>query len=301
MINEKTSKNLGKKYRKLILTILIALLAIVFLFPMILTVSNSFMSEGEINENYKPITNASTEENSDDSERTFVNLKLIPDEVVIKQYYSVLLQKPKFLLMFWNSMSLVIPIILGQVLVSSMAAYAFAKINFRFREQIFFIYIITMLMPFQVTLVPNYIIADRLGILGSYASIIFPGIFGTFGVFLLRQFMVYIPDEYAEAARVDGAGHLSIFLKIILPLSKTGLAALAILVFIDNWNMVEQPIIFLQDKTKYPLSIFLTSINTEETGIAFAASTLYMLPMLLVFLYGENYLIEGIQLSGIKG
>jgi multiple sugar transport system permease protein len=301
LINEKISKHIGKKYRKLILTVLIALLAIVFLFPMILTVSNSFMSEGEINENYKPITNTSTEENSVDNERNFVNLKLVPDEVVIKQYYSVLLQKPKFLLMFWNSMALVIPIILGQVLVSSMAAYAFAKINFRYREQLFFIYIITMLMPFQVTLVPNYIVADRMGILGSYLSIIFPGIFGTFGVFLLRQFMIYIPDEYAEAARVDGAGHFSIFSKIILPLSKTGLAALAILVFIDNWNMVEQPIIFLQDKTKQPLSIFLTSINNEETGIAFAASTLYMLPMLLVFLYGENYLIEGIQLSGIKG
>jgi multiple sugar transport system permease protein len=294
-------KKFKEKYKTLILTMFITLLAVVFLFPLILTVSNSFMGEGEIAENYKPITNASEQSGAADREKTFVNLKLIPDEVVVKQYYIVLLQKTKFLYMFWNSMALVLPIIVGQIIVASMAAYAFAKINFRWREQLFFIYIITMLMPFQVTLVPNYIVADKLGILDNYLSIIFPGIFGTFGVFLLRQFMEYIPDGYSEAARVDGAGHFRIFLKIIMPLSKSGLAALAILVFMDNWNMVEQPVVFLQDRTKHPLSVFLTSINHDETGIAFAASVLYMMPMLLIFLYGENYLIEGIQLSGIKG
>lgn len=302
MLRTKTSmKKLKGKYKMLSLTIFITLLAVVFLFPLVLTISNSFMSEGEIAENYKPLTNVSDQRESPDRERSFVNLKLIPDEVVVKQYYVVLLQKTKFLFMFWNSMALVLPIVFGQIIVSSMAAYAFAKINFRWREQLFFIYIITMLMPFQVTLVPNYIVADKLGILDNYLSIIFPGIFGTFGVFLLRQFMVYIPDGYAEAARVDGAGHFRIFLKIIMPLSKSGLAALAILVFMDNWNMVEQPIVFLHDRATHPLSVFLTSINHDETGIAFAASVLYMMPMLLIFLYGENYLIEGIQLSGIKG
>jgi len=156
-------------------------------------------------------------------------------------------------------------------------------------------------MPFQVTLVPNYIIADKLGLIGSMFSIILPGIFTTFGVFLLRQFMRNIPDEYSEAARVDGAGHWLIFSKVILPMTKTGVAALIILAFIDNWNMVEQPLIFLQDVNLQPLSTFLANINDGERGIAFAASTVYMLPMLLVFLYGENYLIEGIQLSGLKG
>ena len=203
--------------------------------------------------------------------------------------------------MFWNSVIIVLPIILGQILVSSMAAYAFSKIEFKWREQLFLVYIVTMLMPFQVTLVPNYIIADRLGLIGSILSIILPGVFSTFGVFLLRQFMVYIPNEYSEAVIVDGGTHFDVFFKVILPMSKTGLAALAILVFIDNWNMVEQPIVFLQDSNKQPLSIYLTIISSGERGISFAASTLYMLPMLLVFLYGENYFIEGIQLSGIKG
>ena len=159
-----------------------------------------------------------------------------------------------------------------------------------------------MLMPFQVTLVPNYLIAGKLGLLNNYLSIIFPGIFGAFGVFLLKQ---YMHQKFwlatLEAAKVDGAGALQIFLKIIVPLSKSGIAALAILVFIDNWNMVEQPLIFLQDATKQPLSLYLSRIAAGEKGLAFAASTLYMTPVLLSFLYAENYLLEGIRLSGIKG
>jgi multiple sugar transport system permease protein len=294
-------KNLTKKkLNKAALTLLVGLVAILFIFPLVLTVSNSFMTEKEIQQNYSPL-NPSFSAGSDGGDDKYVNLKLIPDEVVLKQYYTVLVKRLQFLLMFWNSVLLTVPVILGQIIVASMAAYAFGKLKFRGREQLFFIYIITMLMPFQVTLVPNYIVADKLGLIGGYLSIILPGIFGTFGVFLLRQFMVYIPDEYCEAVRVDGGSHLDIFLKIILPMSKTGIASLAILVFIDNWNMVEQPLIFLQDELKQPLSIYLSVINSGEQGIAFAASTLYMFPMLLVFLYGENYLVEGIQLSGIKG
>lgn len=287
--------------RKLLLSLSLAVIALLFLFPMILTVSNSFMSEGEIRENYRAILQEDRENSPDSLKQSFINLKLIPDEVVIKQYYTVLVKRTKFFFMFWNSLGLVLSIIAGQTIAASMAAYAFAKIKFRFREQLFFIYIITMLMPFQVTLVPNYIVADRLGLTGNCLSIILPGIFGTFGVFLLRQFMIYIPNEYSEAAKADGARHFDIFAGVILPMSRTGLAALAILVFIDNWNMVEQPIIFLQDQAKHPLSVYLSRVNSDEMGIAFAASTLYMFPMLLAFLYGENYLIEGIQLSGIKG
>ena len=294
-------KNLSKKkLNKTALTLLVGLVAIMFIFPLVLTVSNSFMTEKEIEQNYSPLYSSYSSGSGDEAEK-YVNLKLIPDEVVLKQFYTVLVKRFQFLLMFWNSVFLTVPVILGQILIASMAAYAFGKLKFRGREQLFFIYIITMLMPFQVTLVPNYIVADRLGLVGSYSSIILPGIFATFGVFLLRQFMVYIPDEYCEAVRVDGGNHLDIFFKIIIPMSKTGIASLAILVFIDNWNMVEQPLIFLQDVAKQPLSIYLSVVNSGEMGIAFAASTLYMVPMLLVFLYGENYLVEGIQLSGIKG
>jgi multiple sugar transport system permease protein len=143
--------------------------------------------------------------------------------------------------------------------------------------------------------------ADKIGILNSANAVILPGIFAAFGVFMLRQFMLDIPYTYIEAAKIDGAGHVRIFLKIILPMIKPGLAALIILLFVDYWNMVEQPLIFLDDPFKQPLSVYLSTINNGERGIAFAASMLYMTPMVLLFLYAESYFIEGIQLSGIKG
>lgn len=289
------------KGKKALVTLFIGVLAAAFVFPIVLTVTNSFMSENEIARNYALLSGNSGQGGNLTGRAEFLELKIIPDEVVLKQYFTVLLRRTRFLLMFWNSVIIVVPIILGQILVASMAAYAFSKIEFKGREKLFLVYIVTMLMPFQVTLVPNYIVADKLGLIGSFLSIIFPGIFSTFGVFLLRQFMVYIPKEYNEAVTVDGGSHFATFLKVILPMSKTGLAALAILVFIDNWNMVEQPLIFLQDSNMQPLSIYLSIINNGERGISFAASTIYMLPMLLVFLYGENYFVEGIQLSGIKG
>jgi len=279
------------------LTILAVILALAFILPLVLTVTNSFMSENEIENNYGSVmTNLAESEGN----HTYAGLRLIPDSVTIKQYYRVLVKQTSYLFMFWNSVFIVVPILLGQLLVAAMAAYAFSILDFRFKDSLFFVYIITMLMPFQVTLVPNYLVADFLGIINTFRSIIFPGIFGTFGVFLLRQFMTAIPKEVIESAMVDGAGHFIIFLKMVLPMSKNAIAALSILIFMDNWNMVEQPLVFLEDTAKQPLSLFLSRINLEEMGVAFAASVIYMIPMLLVFLYAENYFIEGIQHSGIK-
>jgi multiple sugar transport system permease protein len=133
------------------------------------------------------------------------------------------------------------------------------------------------------------------------AAIILPGIFGAFGVFMLRQFMAHIPNAYTEAAKIDGAGQWTIFSRIIIPMVKPGLAALIVLLFVDYWNMIEQPLIFLQDSAKQPLSLYLAQIDKEARGIGFAASVLYMTPLVLLFLYAESYFIEGIQLSGIKG
>lgn len=279
------------------------LLAAFFLFPLVLTFTNSLMSEQEIAVHYDAVTDKSLSGYNADVEasNSFARFEFIPDMVTLRQYSEVLIKKPQFLLMFWHSVFLTVPIVIGQTLVATLAAYAFAKFKFRGRNFLFFLYIVVMLMPFQVTLVPNYLIAGQLGLLNNYLSIIFPGIFGAFGVFLLKQYIEQIPDSYLEAAKVDGAGALQIFFKIIVPVSKSGIAALAILVFIDNWNMVEQPLIFLQDAAKQPLSLYLSRIATGEKGLAFAASTLYMMPVLLSFLYAENYLVEGISLSGIKG
>lgn len=293
---------MSKKMRKTLLAAVLAVLAVLFVFPIALTLTQSLMSEKEITMNLAPVSGGESSHSADPrAESDYVRLKWIPDRVTLSQYYYVLVKQPQFLFMFWNSVILTVPIIAGQIAVSALAGYAFSQLRFRMREPLFFIYIVTMLMPFQVTLVPNFIIADRLGLLNSYLAIIFPGIFGAFGVFLLRQFMGYIPYAYIEAARIDGCNQLQIFLRIVMPLCKPGIAALAMLLFIDNWNMVEQPLIFLQDAAKQPLSVYLSVIGEGERGIAFAACAIYMMPMILLMLYAENHLVEGIQLSGIKG
>ncbi|WP_375782074.1 carbohydrate ABC transporter permease [Paenibacillus baekrokdamisoli] len=274
-------------------------IAVLLIFPIIITFTNSLLTEQEISINYGLI--GKMNETAAGTANPFINLKLLPDQVSLEQYGKILINSPKYLTMFWNSVFMVVPIIIGQTLVSALAAYAFGKLQFRGRESLFLIYVLTMLMPFQVTLVPNYIMADKLGLLNSTNAIILPGIFAAFGVFMLRQSMLHIPYTYIEAAKMDGAGHLRIFYLIIIPMIKPGLAALVVLLFVDYWNMVEQPLIFLDDPFMQPLSVYLSRINTGEQGVAFAASVLYMTPMVLLFLYAETYFIEGIQLSGIKG
>ncbi|NQX70328.1 carbohydrate ABC transporter permease [Paenibacillus alba] len=288
----------AKILHKSVLTVVMGAIAVLLLMPIVITFTNSFMTEQEIGINYGPI--GQMNKAAEGRPNPFVNLKIVPDQVTLEQYGKVLIGSPKYLAMFWNSVFMVVPIIAGQTLVAALAAYAFSKLQFRGRDPLFLVYVMTMLMPFQVTLVPNYMMADKLGLLNSTNAIILPGIFAAFGVFMLRQFMLDIPYAYIEAAKLDGAGHLRIFYKIIMPMIKPGLAALVILLFVDYWNMVEQPLIFLDDPFKQPLSVYLSRIN-GETGIAFAASMLYMAPMVLLFLYAETYFIEGVQLSGIKG
>lgn len=288
---------LTKHVGKCIIYILLILASAALLFPIVYMVCNSFMESREVTKAYA-LLSEDPELRANAAER--LSIHLIPERASLMQYYQALFRKPTFLIMFWNSVIVTVPIVAGQLVVSTLGAYAFAKLRFRFRDPIFFLYIIVMMMPFQVTLVPQYISLKKLGLVGSYLAVILPGIFSTFGVFLLRQFMIRIPDEYSEAAKIDGAGHFRIFISIILPQCKGAMASLAILAFVDNWNMVEQPLIFLDNEQMHPLSIFLSRINTSELGVAFACGILYLLPALFIFLYGENYLIEGIQRSGLK-
>ncbi|CAM3239277.1 carbohydrate ABC transporter permease [Paenibacillus lupini] len=283
----------------LALSVLFSIFAAAMLFPIGLTLVSSMMSEAEISQNYDLI--GKMVDTANGGKDAFLNLKLLPDWLTFEQYLQVLILSPKFLNMFWNSASLVVPIVIGQTLVGSLAAYAFAKLRFPGRDKLFFVYLMTMLMPFQVTLVPNYLVIDMLGLMNRSSAIVLPGIFGAFGVFMMRQFMAHIPYALTEAAKIDGAGQLTIFIRVVLPLAKPGLAALAVLLFVDYWNMIEQPLIFLQDAVKQPLSLYLAQINQSARGVGFAASTLYMTPMVLLFLYAESYFVEGIQHSGIKG
>lgn len=282
-------------------TAVAAFFAVLFLMPIVLTITNSFMSASEISSNYGSVF-ATSANGGKVYIAEKVNLKFIPDMVSFSQYVTVLFKSPEYLLKFWNSVILVGPIVIFQLLVASLASYGFARYRGKLRGIIFFTYIILMLMPYQVTLVPNYLVSDWLKILDTNWSIWLPGIFSPFAVYLLTKFMRRIPDSVVEAAMIDGAGEWQIYRKICMPLCKGAVCSAAILVFIDYWNMVEQPLILLSDTEKHPLSVFLSKINSGEVGLAFAVATIYMVPSLLIFLYGEEYLVEGITYQGgIKG
>lgn len=296
------------RFRRVIFLIFALLLLItfsfLFLFPTVFTITNSFMSTTEISANYgKIFTGLGV---SGDGGRVFiaekVNLQLIPQRVSFSQYATVLLKSPEYLIKFWNSVIYVLPIVIFQLVVASGASYCFARVETKFRSIVFFAYIILMLMPYQVTLVPNYIVMDKLNLMNTRWAIILPGIFSPFSVFILTKFMRRIPVAIVEAAKLDGAGEWQIFSKIYMPLCRGTLYSVAILVFIDYWNMVEQPLILLTDQELYPLSVFLSKINEGDTGIALAIAVIYMVPPILLFLYSEDYLIDGIAYSAsVKG
>ena len=294
-------KKINRKRRLKVISWFLMLVAAVFLIPVIFTVCNSFMTEQEISANYGMVFE--TDENGGKSYISdVVNLKFIPDEVTFEQYKTVLFKSPDYLLKFWNSMILVVPIVVFQLVVALFAAYGFTRYRGRIREIIFFAYIILMLMPYQVTLVPNFIVSKWLNLIDTNWAIWLPGIFSPFAVFLLTKYMRRIPYGILEAAKVDGAGEFQIFRYICVPLCKGALASVAILVFIDYWNMVEQPLILLTDSDMHPLSVFLSKINSGEIALAFAVASIYLIPSLLVYLYGEEYLLEGIAYQGgIKG
>jgi len=284
-----------------IVTIAALVFAVVFLMPIILTITNSFMSSSEINANYGSIF-ATTEKGGKIFISKTVNLKFIPDMVTFAQYFTVLFKSPQYLLKFWNSIIYVAPIVVVQLGIATLAAYGFSRYDGKLKRAIFFAYIIMMLMPYQVTLVPNFLVSKALGIYGTRWSIWLPGFFSPFAVYLLTKFMRRIPTEVLEAASIDGADEWYIFSRINMPLCKGGIASIAILVFFDYWNMVEQPLILLGDPDLHPLSVFLSKINSGEISLAFAVAVIYLVPPLLIFLYGEDYLVEGISYQGgIKG
>ena len=284
-----------------VVTVAALIFAVVFLMPIILTITNSFMSSSEINANYGSIF-ATTEKGGKIFISKTVNLKFIPDMVTFAQYFTVLFKSPQYLIKFWNSIIYVAPIVVVQLGIATLAAYGFSRYDGKLKRAIFFAYIIMMLMPYQVTLVPNFLVSKALGIYGTRWSIWLPGFFSPFAVYLLTKFMRRIPTEVLEAASIDGADEWYIFSRINMPLCKGGIASIAILVFFDYWNMVEQPLILLGDPDLHPLSVFLSKINSGEISLAFAVAVIYLVPPLLIFLYGEDYLVEGISYQGgIKG
>ena len=190
--------------------------------------------------------------------------------------------------------------VLGQVPIGAPAAWAFARFQFPGRKALYGLYIVLMLMPFQVTMVSSYLVLDGLGLMNTIWAIILPGAVSTFPVFLMVRFFAAIPSALTEAAALDGAGPLAIFLHIGLPLGAPGILSAVVLGFLEYWNALEQPLTFLQDKTLWPLSLYLPTVTAENAGASLAASVIMLTPALLIFLFGQRYLEAGISASGMK-
>lgn len=269
-----------------------------FMFPLIVTFTNSFMTETEIGLNYN--VGLTVFDIMEGIERRFISFPLIPREISFGQYRAVLIDQPTFLMLMVNSIRITAPVLFGNLFFSLLTAYGFTCWKWKHKEILFYVYIVVMLMPLQAVLVPNFIVADWLGISRSPWAIIWPGVFAPFGTFLLRQCMKGIPDACFEAARMDGASELQIFINIVIPQMKSGMAALMMLVFIDYWNVVEQAVIFIRDFTQEPLSVFLSRLADGRIGLIFAASAVYMVLPFIWLLFGQEHLEKGIELSGLK-
>ena len=284
-------KRFRVSYGKIISYIILSLLSVVVLMPVVFMICGSLMGKSEILNSFG---NLITNDNTDS------NFHIIPNQITLMGYADVFLLDPSYLMKFWISILISVTIVVGQVIISCFSAYGLAKFNFPFKNVIFYLVVILMMLPVQVTLVPNYILFDKIGLIGSYLSLILPGIFSTFGVFLLTQVFSAIPNDMIEAAKIDGANHFQILIRIIIPCSKTGIASLIILCFIDSWNMIEQPLAFLKNYLKYPLSIFLSRINDTKLDIAFVCGVLAIIPVFILFLFFKDALIKGVEYSNMK-
>src|SRR5690349_3582269 len=193
---------------------------------------------------------------------------------------------------------------LGQLVTCSMAAYAFARLKFRGHNAVFLLYLATMMVPFQVTITPLFIMMRIFGWINTYQGLILPGVFSAFGTFLLRQAFMTIPTEYEEAAYMDGASPLTIFLRIILPLSKPALATLSVFAFMGSWNSFMWPLFIVREETLMTLPVGLATLQGRwltEWNLVMAGAVITVLPMLLLYLFAQKYLVQGYVMSGLKG
>ena len=225
---------------------------------------------------------------------------LLPSWPTLSPLAELLLDTPEFFTMFWNTCALVFPQMLGQLAVGIPAAWAMSRLRFRGRGALKTLYLVLMLLPFQVTMVSAYLAADRLHLLDTRWAVILPGVFGAFPVFIITQGVDAVPATLLEAAALDGAGALGTLLRIGLPLGLPGILSAAVLGFLEAWNAIEQPMTFLQTKALWPLSLYLPQIAAQRLGLAMAASLVMLAPAALMFRFGQRYLTLGIQSSGLK-
>lgn len=229
-----------------------------------------------------------------------VDWHLLPFYPTLSHYIKILFQTPEFFTVFWNSVKITLLILAGQMLLAVPAAWAFARYSFPGRRVLFSLYLILMLMPFQVMMLPNYLVLDHMHLINTQAAVIFPAVFSAFPVFLVYRGFVRIPREALEAARMDGAGEGMVFFRIGIPLAWGSILSMLVLGYLECWSLLEQPLAFLQDKKLWPLSLYLPVTGSQQAGEALAASVITLIPAALVFMLGQDYLEQGIASSALK-
>jgi len=224
--------------------------------------------------------------------------------LTFKNYVGALTVQP-FARYILNSLFIALAITVGQLLTASLGAYAFARLRFPGRDKLFLLYLATMMIPSQITLVPLFVLVARVGWIDNYAALIVPGLSSAFLTFLLRQFFLSIPTELEDAARIDGAGYFRIYATIILPLSQPALASCALFAFMGSWTSFLWPLIVIRTREFRPVPLGLAAMQQEQGFTDFprlmAGSVLAILPIMIIFVLLQRYYVDGIALTGIKG
>lgn len=266
-------------------------IGILICLPVLAVLLGALKSSRELSESLSAVIGSSGEK---------VSWRLLPFYPTGKHLVKLLFYTPEFYTVFWNSVKIAGCILFGQMFVAIPAAWAFAKFSFRGRGALYMTYVILMLMPFSVMMLPSYLILNGMKLMDTHMAIILPAVFSTFPVFLMYRSFCSIPKELYEAARIDGAGEWQIFFRIGIPLGSPGILSALVLGFLEYWNMVEQPLAFLPTPSKWPLSLYLPEIDLQYAGIALAASVIMLIPAVFVFFMGQDYLEQGIVASGMK-
>lgn len=267
------------------LPVLMGILVFFFCYPLVFIVTGSFMSSLELEGHLGGLIVGG---------EGYVQIPPIPLYPTLESLIELLVDTPSFYPLFWNSVIIVAVTLAGQVLIAILASWAFARYDFFAKRTLFFLYIIAMLMPFQVMMLPQYLVLGSFGLLDTLFAIIVPGVFSAFPVFILTHFFRSIPQNLLDAARLDGASELQVLLRVGIPLAKPGIFAILFLGFIEYWNVIEQPLVFLRDQASWPLSLFLPSAGLEQAGIVFVATLVACIPAALAFIWGRKYLEQGI-------
>ena len=283
----------NRRRRHLLTRFLLVLLALIILMPVIVTLLYSFFSPEEIR--------AFMDTRGSFSDTAWMDARLSPRMFSLSQYWKILIVDTSVLRMFAMSVFYTLMILLGQAVFVPMLAYALSRFQFKGRNVIFMAILLLMLLPYQVTMVPNVLTLRRMGLMNTVWAVILPLWFAPFYVFLLRQFMASLPNELFEAAQVDGAGTIRCYFHVALPVCRPAIGAALALSFADCWNLVEQPMTYLSQKTELqPLSVMFNQLVSESTGVEFAGAVIYMLPALFVYLYFLEDILSGIQLTELK-